>query len=232
MSGDEDQSAPIASKRHTLILGGILLGLAAAGLMMLARQGGGSAPAASGGAPLYLGLIAAEWGLFLYVRAGLRARGTTVGSLISGRPLTARNLAVDLLVGAVVLALFIGAEWLLGRLLGAGDQAGVQPLLVRRAAEIPLWILLSLSAGIVEEFVFRGYFQRQLGALLGSPWLGLVAQALLFGVSHGYQGGVQMLKISLLGLLFGLAALLRRSLVPGMAAHAAADMIGGLAALR
>ena len=56
--------------------------------------------------------------------------------------------------------------------------------------------------------------------------------ALLFGVSHGYQGWVQIVKISLLGLLFGLAALLRRSLVPGMAAHAAADVIGGLAIFR
>ena len=231
MSGDESRSEPIASKRHTLILCGVLLALAAMGLMALARQSG-AAPARSGGAPLYLGLIAAEWGLFLYVRAGRRARGTPVRSLISARPLTPRTVAIDLLVGAVVLALFIGAEWLLGRLLGAGDQAGAQPLLVRRAEEIPLWILLSLSAGIVEEFVFRGYLQRQLGILLGSRWAGLLAQALLFGVSHGYQGGVQMLKISLLGLLFGLAALLRRSLVPGMAAHAAADVIGGLAALR
>ena len=231
MNGDERQSELIASKRHTLILCSVLLALAAAGLMMPARQGGGGTPAPSGGAPLYLGLIAAEWGLFLYVRAGLRGRGTPVRSLISTRPLTPRNIAIDLLLGAAVLVLF-GAEWLLARAFGAGNQAGVQPLLVRRAEEIPLWILLSLSAGFVEELVFRGYLQRQLGALLGSPWLGLAAQALLFGISHGYQGGVQMLKISLLGLLFGFAALLRRSLVPGMAAHAAADMIGGLAALR
>src|SRR3954464_6178630 len=178
MSGDEDQGGLVASKRHTAILGAILLGLAAVGLMALARQsGGGSAPSASGGAPLYLGLIAAEWGMFLYVRAGLKAHGASVRGLISARPLTARTFAADLLLGAIVLALFIGAEWLLGRLLGAGDVAGVRPLLVRRLADLPLWILLSLSAGIVEEFVFRGYFQRQLGALLGSPWLGVAAQA-------------------------------------------------------
>jgi hypothetical protein len=51
-------------------------------------------------------------------------------------------------------------------------------------------------------------------------------------VTHGYQGGMLILRICLLGLLFGAAALLRRSLIPGMVAHAATDIIGGLALLR
>jgi membrane protease YdiL (CAAX protease family) len=36
----------------------------------------------------------------------------------------------------------------------------------------------------------------------------------------------------LFGLMFGLAAFARRSLIPGMIAHAAVDVIGGLAAFR
>src|SRR4051812_13460736 len=101
MSGDEDQSGLVASKRHTAILAAVLLGLAAAGLIALARQSGGGTPGASIGAPLYLVLIAAEWGMFLYVRAGLRAHGASVRGLISARPLTAGTFAADLLLGAV-----------------------------------------------------------------------------------------------------------------------------------
>jgi membrane protease YdiL (CAAX protease family) len=105
-------------------------------------------------------------------------------------------------------------------------------LLVRHAADIPLWILLALSAGFVEELVFRGYLQRQFGALLASRWAGVIAQAVFFGVTHGYQGALPVLKITLFGLMFGAFALVRRSLVPGMTAHAAVDVIGGLAAFR
>ena len=103
---------------------------------------------------------------------------------------------------------------------------------MRHAADIPLWILLALSAGFVEELVFRGYLQRQFAALLGNRWAGVIAQAIFFGVTHGYQGALPVLRITLFGLMFGAAALVRRSLVPGMTAHAAVDVIGGLAAFR
>lgn len=222
---------PVASARHTAILTAILLLVAAAGLIAL-RQAHGRPAAAGGSAGLYLGLIAAEWALFLYARAGLKRHGVAVATLVAARPMTFRSLATDLLLGAALLVLILGAGLALDRLLGHGDAAIVRQVLVGRAALVPLWIALSLSAGFVEEIVFRGYFQRQFGAWLGSPWLGVAAQALLFGVTHGYQGGVLILRISVLGLLFGAAALLRRSLIPGIIAHAGTDIIGGLALLR
>jgi CAAX protease family protein len=46
-----------------------------------------------------------------------------------------------------------------------------------------------------------------------------VIQGLIFGVSHGYQGPTYMVIISVYGCLFGLLALWRRSLRPGMLAH-------------
>jgi len=79
--------------------------------------------------------------------------------------------------------------------------------------------------------VFRGYLQRQFASRLGVA-AGIFAQALLFGVVHGYQGWEPLLGITLLGLAFGAAARVRRSLVPGMIAHALIDVVGGLQLLR
>jgi uncharacterized protein len=217
---------PVASRRHTAVLCSILIAVAAAGYLSLGRSAAGGATPLPGPA-LYLPLLAAEWGLFLYVRMGIRKRGNTLRQLIG-----ARALFVDLLLGLALFAAWLAAEYAFDRAFGSTIPAGVQSLLVRRAADIPLWVLLALSAGFVEELVFRGYLQRQFGALLGSRWAGVIAQAFFFGVTHGYQGALPVLKITLFGLMFGAAALVRRSLVPGMAAHAAVDVIGGLAAFR
>jgi membrane protease YdiL (CAAX protease family) len=226
----ETRLEPIASRKHTRVLTAILLAFALAGYVALLRNTPSHAPPRTSNGTLYLGLLAAEWGLFIYVRSGLKRHGTPVLGVISNRPLTAANLALDILLGLLLLAVFAGAEILVSKLLGNGNTALVRTLLVRETSLIPLWLMLAASAGFVEEFTFRGYFQRQFGAWFGSPWLGVIAQAILFGVTHGYQGGILIVKITLFGMIFGVAALLRRSLVPGMVAHAGLDIIGGLAA--
>jgi membrane protease YdiL (CAAX protease family) len=64
----------------------------------------------------------------------------------------------------------------------------VQSMLPVTRPEMLAWIILAGSAGISEELAFRGYFQRQLRAMTGSVAAALGLQAVLFGVSHGYQG--------------------------------------------
>jgi uncharacterized protein len=60
------------------------------------------------------------------------------------------------------------------------DRAGQR----QRDASANVWILVSTSAGICEEFVYRGYLQQQFAALTRSATGGLVLQAIAFGVSH------------------------------------------------
>ena len=91
-----------------------------------------------------------------------------------------------------------------------------------------LWIAVSVSAGICEELAFRGYFQRQFAALARSRSIALFAQGALFGISHGYQGIEACVRIALFGLLFGVLALWRSSLRPGMVAHAWGDIASGI----
>ena len=119
--------------------------------------------------------------------------------------------------------LFTWARWL-----GPGHAASISPLVPHGIAEGVLWVLLSITAGISEELVFRGYLQRQLTAFTGRTSLALLLQVTVFGIAHGYQGVQACLVIAIYGALFTLLALWRKSLSPGMIAHAWTDIAGGL----
>jgi membrane protease YdiL (CAAX protease family) len=221
---------PVAPWRHTVLLAALFLGLALAGAVFQ-RQSAAGHGAPQGHppvAPLYLSLIALEWGLFVYVRKGVRRSGTTTSELIGGRWASAKDVLVDVALALALWSVWRGLDAALARWLGPAAAAVVQPFLPRGAVEILLWVVLSISAGICEELVFRGYFQRQLAALAHGRWLALPLQAVLFGIGHGYQGPRACAKIALYGALLGALALWRRSLRPGMIVHAATDILGGL----
>jgi membrane protease YdiL (CAAX protease family) len=84
---------------------------------------------------------------------------------------------------------------------------------------------MSITSGFCEELVFRGYFQKQSLGLTRSAAFGVLAQAVLFGICHWYQGVKQVILISLLGALFGILAQWRKSLRPGMIAHTWSDVL-------
>jgi membrane protease YdiL (CAAX protease family) len=179
--------------------------------------------------PLYLSLIAMEWGLFAWVwRGGLRRTGTKLSQLIGGKWVSAKDVLVD-----CGLALGLWGVWTLiqmgwNRWLGSEHAASIQTLLPQRALDILLWIGVSISAGFCEELVFRGYFQKQFEGFTHSRWIALFLQAVLFGVAHGYQGVEACVKIACYGALFGLLAMWRGSLRPGMLAHAWSDIVSGI----
>ena len=54
-----------------------------------------------------------------------------------------------------------------------------------------------------------------------------MAQALVFGLAHGYQGWKAVIVISVLGALYGALAAWRGNLRAGMVAHAWSDIWGG-----
>lgn len=94
--------------------------------------------------------------------------------------------------------------------------------------ELTLWICMSTVAGFVEEIVFRGYFQRQFSTLLRNLWVGMFASAIVFGLSHAYEGQQRMFLIFIYGVMFGTLAIIRKSLRPGMMAHAWHDSFEGV----
>jgi len=227
---DRPEPRLLASPWHTAILVGVLLALAAYGasLQHRAHTEPGVMERHGSAVPLYLGLILAQWGLFRYATVGLRRRGLSLRDLLGERWSGPKDVIRD-----VVIALAVWAVWSLGEgfvmsHLGKDSAADFGGLLPRAPIEIALWVVLSLTAGFCEETVFRGYLQKQFTALTGSAVLGVVIQAVIFGVSHGYQGLRNMILITIYGAVFGALALWRKSLKPGIVLHAWTDVFSGI----
>lgn len=223
---------PVASYRHTAVLIGVMLTLAASGAYVqhrAASSGSATLPHPQDMAGLYLSLIAMEWALVLYIwRAGLRLAGASLHDLIGGRSISARAVALDLMLALGTWGAWTALSFGIDRVFGPGDAASVSAMLPHHVLDIALWIALSMSAGFAEELVFRGYFQAQFHALTGNASIALVLQAILFGVTHGYQGVQACITITLYGLLMGALAMARGSLRPGMIAHAWTDIAAGI----
>ncbi|HEX9081563.1 MAG TPA: CPBP family intramembrane glutamic endopeptidase [Holophagaceae bacterium] len=110
---------------------------------------------------------------------------------------------------------------------GVRKQLGALERLMPHTTREWGWFLgVALTAGVCEEFLFRGYFLWALQAHLG--WWGAAAASLpCFALAHAYQGGTGLWKTGLAGLGLTLLVALFRSLLPAMAVHALVDAGSG-----
>jgi len=181
----------------------------------------------------YAVTIAWEWALAGLALWGTRLKKTPLRELLGERRVGMRALIADIAAAAIfwVFSVIVLASLALVLRLFHFESAQKQisQLAPSNIAEAALWIALSVSAGICEEFVFRGYFQRQFARASGKVWVGVLVSAVLFGAAHGYEGIAGMLMITVYGALFSLLALRRKSLRAGMIAHGWHDSITGIA---
>ncbi len=221
----------IAPWYHTLIFLLIQAGLAWWGThlnkMSPPGAGGGADAEQRGQALLYLVNIAGEWLMLLFIWAGVNDRQGLRG-LTGGRWTSWKQAAADFAIAAPFWVLWTAtarfAWYLIGPPQGSRGPLSFPP---HGLLDISAWLAVSATAGFCEEILYRGYFQQQVRAITGSASLAVLAQALLFGLGHTYQGWKPVLVIIVLGLLYGLLAHWRRNLRPGMLAHAWSDMFEG-----
>jgi membrane protease YdiL (CAAX protease family) len=180
----------------------------------------------------YFITIAAEWLIVGFIALGSRWGGASLRSLAGKIALDWRSILRDLglaiaylLVGNLTLG---GLNFFLTRLLGPSPDGFLKNLLPHGLLESTIFVLLAFTAGFCEESIFRGYLQRQFTAWSGSAAAGIALQGIVFGAAHAYQGLHQVILISVYGCMFGLLALWRKSLRPGMIAHFVQDGVGGL----
>ena len=174
----------------------------------------------------YLFVIGAEWAMALYIwLGGLIPGAARLRDIIGGRWTNVRQLWRDIAIAAAFWIVSVAVAQLnsfVGHPSHAGPLQFANPL---GAIEVTLWVIMSMTAGFCEELVFRGYFQKQFLALSRNAAFAVLAQAVLFGIGHWYQGVRQVILISLLGALYGILAQWRKSLRPGIIAHAWADVL-------
>jgi uncharacterized protein len=66
-----------------------------------------------------------------------------------------------------------------------------------------LLLFTTLTAGIMEELLFRGYLMPRLQLLLKSSWLTIIISSLLFGLAHySYGNWAQMINPLFIGIIF------------------------------
>ncbi|MGZ4830190.1 MAG: CPBP family intramembrane glutamic endopeptidase [Candidatus Angelobacter sp.] len=176
----------------------------------------------------YLITMAWEWVLFALAAWGIRLGGGSIQSVIGGRWSAPKQFLRDLGLGILFLVSSNVILAGLSAVLRPGPNANIARMLPRSPTEITLWIFLSLSAGICEEFTIRGYLQQQLSGCLKNVTAAVVIQGIIFGVAHAYQGPKLMFTIAVLGCMLGWLAQWRKSTRPGMISHFLQDAIGGI----
>jgi membrane protease YdiL (CAAX protease family) len=217
---------PVASYRHSAIFLGIAVVIMVAGYSAQQRPtaGGGMVDSHSMVIPIYMSVTAMNWLLVFFVWKGIRKRGGTFRSLIQGRWSNAREVFRDIGLSALCWGLLLAVVWAMDRLPAEQAAKSLDILLPRSALEVGVWVLTCASAGFCEEFVFRGYVQRQLLAWSGSSLLSVLGQAVLFGLMHSYQGWASTSRIVVIGVIFGAVAAWRKTLRVGMVTHAWYDL--------
>jgi membrane protease YdiL (CAAX protease family) len=171
-----------------------------------------------------------EWLLFGFVLLGVKLHGTSLLAILGERWNSALQVLRDIGIALVFLVVSIAIESILGSHLHVGGpDPVVQFLLPHGGPETAMWMALSLTAGICEETLFRGYLQKQFMALTQSAPLGIVFSAAMFGLAHGYQGFARAAQIGILGVMYGILTHWRRSVRPGMISHTLQDVLGAFA---
>ncbi len=232
------QSPPPAPSRRIAPLWHTIVLIVVLGVFSFLGAKSGHPVARVGLVPQYISMMIVEWVAFGYVLWGIHKGGVlTVRQMIGGRWEKFEDFLLEIAIAAafwiVSLIVLGGCAYLLGMAKGGAhnieEAKKVLGFLVPRTpVEIGLWILVALTAGFCEEFIFRGYIQRQFSAISGKVFVGMLVSSAVFGMAHGYEGGKRMILIFVYGFLFSSLAELRKSLRPGMMAHAWHDAFTGL----
>jgi len=175
-------------------------------------------------------MLGMQWLWVYFIYRGMQQYERSILSFFEIDSITPGKLIGDIASAAVVFATIYGCTFAVDLMLPDHASNLNNPLISSRPNGlfgITLWLCLSISAGICEEIVFRGYLQRQLAAIAGRTAIAIALQAILFGVGHAYEGINSVVSISFHALAFGVCANWRGNIRAGVIAHAGWDILAG-----
>ena len=147
-------------------------------------------------------------------------------------------------IGSAVIAAVIGVTWLSQiRITNTPERReealteinDIAPFIPRNRRELSHFSALSITAGICEEIVFRGYFiwyaMQFTGEIAFGTTIAVILSSMAFGIIHLYQGWKGMIRVFFTGLIFGVIYIVTGSLWVPMLAHAFVDISAGVFAV-
>jgi membrane protease YdiL (CAAX protease family) len=184
---------------------------------------------------LYASTIAFQWLSVVVVAWRAWAHGYTASQL----GLTLHDRTRLIVVGVVGAATIATLQWLNLRRVGRVPierrgplQAVAERILPQSTVELLPYLALALTAGLCEEFLYRGFSMAVLSRLGLQAWAVVLLSSILFGLAHSYQGRGGVVMTLLIGLVLGASRIAYDSLVPAIFWHTAVDIVAGIAGPR
>ncbi len=173
---------------------------------------------------MYAPMLTVQAALAVYVcRVGRPA--SALSALVGRGWSTVARALGDVALACAAAAVIEVAEACFAR--AAGPRGAIASLLPHTPGERAAWTGVAIAVAFGEELVYRGYLQAQLAAFTRRPAVAVALQGILFGVAHTDQGPWVALRFAAYGIGLGALARRRRSLIPGMLAHAGIDVASG-----
>lgn len=175
-------------------------------------------------------LLLWEWVLALGFLLSWAATGRPWGSMVIGHASLIQSILFLIFAGLFIVVFrgqqrsILARPEVVERLRPRLEYA--KPLLPHTTSERKLFWAVSLTAGICEETLYRGFLTWYVASFAG-PWPAMFLSSLIFGLGHIYLGFKQVPKTFLIGLVLALLAYFSGSLWPSIVLHAAIDWNSG-----
>jgi membrane protease YdiL (CAAX protease family) len=181
---------------------------------------------------LYASTIGFQWLGVAVVAWRAWARGLTpdeLGLVVHGR----WRILIAALVGAATLGTL---QWFNLRRMGRSSGKAreffrvlAERILPQSRMELLPYLGLALTAGLCEEFLYRGFVMAALTKAGLPVWGVVLSSSILFGLAHLYQGRGGIASTLVIGTVFGTARIAYDGLLPAMLWHFAVDAVAGVA---
>ncbi len=137
------------------------------------------------------------------------------------------HLRQDVALGLILFVPVVFAGNMLAALL---HQAGLsapakQPsfLAISGVTQLVLGIIIVTVVAVVEETVFRGYLMLRFKVVTGRTSAAVILSSLVFSLGHGYEGMAGVISVFVLGVIFALVYVWRKSVVAPIVMHFLTD---------
>lgn len=184
---------------------------------------------------LYFSTIAFQWIAAAIAAWRAWAHGYTATQLGLAIPGRVRLFALTVCGAALIVAL----QWMNLRRMGRSTsplrgplQALAERILPQSTKELIPFLGLAVTAGVCEEFLYRGFAMAAISRTGLPVGVVIVLSSLLFGLAHLYQGRAGFFSTTILGLLLGVSRALLGSLLPAVVWHIGVDVVAGIAGPR